>query len=68
MPRGDGNGPPSGGKGPGGGAGSWETGPGSGPGGECVCPGCGKVLPHRRGIPCNSVECPDCGVAMTRKI
>lgn len=67
MPRGDGTGPVVGGKGTGGGAGSWETGPGSGPGGECVCPVCGKALPHRRGIPCNSVVCPDCGAAMTRK-
>jgi len=68
MPRGDGNGPTAGGKGSGGGSGSWETRPGSGPGGECICPVCGKVLPHRRTIPCKTVECPDCGATMNRKI
>jgi len=66
MPRGDGTGPPTGGKAPGGGFVNWETKPGSGPGGECVCPACGKILPHRKGVPCSTLVCPDCGVSMTR--
>lgn len=32
---------------------------------KCVCPKCGKVVPHsRRGIPCSDVKCPDCGIPM----
>ena len=38
-----------------------------GPQGECVCPKCGKPVPHQRGIPCLQMTCPDCGIAMTRK-
>ena len=38
-----------------------------GPGGMCVCPACGKEMPHQRGTPCSSINCPDCGSAMTRK-
>ena len=68
MPRGDGTGPPEGGKETGGGHGGWEERPGSGPGGECICSECGRVLPHRRGLPCNRIKCPDCGAAMTRRI
>jgi len=39
----------------------------AGPGGDCVCPKCGKSVPHRRGVPCLQVTCPDCGAAMTRQ-
>jgi len=73
MPRGDGTGPggqgPGGGRGMGQGAGRGRMGGfGAGAGGECVCPQCGKILPHERGVPCMQVNCPDCGVPMTRKM
>lgn len=32
----------------------------------CVCPSCGEKTPHQRGIPCNSINCPKCSVAMVR--
>ena len=35
--------------------------------GNCVCPKCGKTVPHQRGVPCLQVTCPDCGTAMTRQ-
>ena len=38
-----------------------------GPGGNCVCPKCGKTMPHQRGVPCLQVMCPDCGTAMARQ-
>lgn len=31
----------------------------------CVCPDCGYKTPHKRGIPCNEIECPKCGAKMT---
>jgi hypothetical protein len=37
------------------------------PGGNCVCPKCGKTVPHERQVPCLQVMCPDCGTAMTRQ-
>jgi hypothetical protein len=40
--------------------------PGSGPGGFCVCPSCGKRVPHQRGIPCTSQTCPECGATMIK--
>jgi hypothetical protein len=76
MPRGDGTGPT--GKGPrgGGGKGFGQGGGGrgrmggyaAGPGGSCVCPSCGKKVEHRRGVPCNTLKCPECGVQMTREL
>lgn len=31
----------------------------------CVCPECGKELPHReRGVPCSRLKCPVCGSSM----
>jgi hypothetical protein len=41
-------------------------GQGLGPGGDCVCPNCGKKVPHERGTPCFEVKCPKCGTPMTR--
>lgn len=38
-----------------------------GSGGYCVCPKCGKKLPHERGTPCMQVSCPDCGATMVRE-
>lgn len=67
MPRGDGTGPMEGSQSIAGRPGSWETRPSSGPGGECICPICGKALPHRRGNPCSRNVCPKCGVAMIRR-
>jgi len=76
MPRGDGTGPT--GKGPRGrggqGAGTSGQGQGrmggyaAGPGGSCVCPSCGKKVEHQRGVPCNTLECPECGARMTREL
>jgi len=73
MPRGDGTGPPDrGGRGAGRGRGAGGGrgrmgGAAMGPAGACVCPGCGKQVPHQRGVPCTSMECPDCGTRMTRE-
>jgi predicted amidophosphoribosyltransferase len=38
-----------------------------GPGGYCVCPSCGKKVPHQRGTPCYQQKCPDCGQPMVRE-
>ncbi len=40
---------------------------GMGSGGYCVCPNCGEKIPHQRGIPCQSVQCPKCGSNMMRR-
>lgn len=32
---------------------------GAGPGGACVCPKCGTRIPHRLGVPCSSINCPN---------
>lgn len=37
------------------------------PPGKCVCPSCGKEIPHRTGVPCSSENCPECGQRMVRK-
>lgn len=36
--------------------------------GFCMCPSCGLKLSHQRGVPCRSVECPECGEFMMREI
>jgi hypothetical protein len=41
--------------------------PYSGPGGNCVCPQCGKKVPHVAGQRCVDQVCPDCGTKMTRE-
>lgn len=30
----------------------------------CVCPECGLIAEHPRGIPCSSYQCPECGSEM----
>ena len=40
---------------------------GAGPGGNCLCPNCGKAIPHQRGVPCNQIQCPDCNTPMIRQ-
>ena len=76
MPRGDGTGPM--GKGPrgGGGRGRGQGGGGrgrmggdaAGPAGFCICPECGKKVEHQRGVPCNTLSCPECKAKMTREL
>jgi len=39
----------------------------AGPGGECVCPNCGKRMPHTAAQPCSQVICPQCGAKMIRE-
>jgi len=75
MPRGDGTGPVGGaGAGTGRGAGMGSNqgqgrtgGFNLGAGGQCVCPSCGKKVPHKLGTPCTEQKCPNCGVGMTRE-
>jgi len=63
-----GQGPGTGrGLGRGGGRGRQAGGFGLGPGGNCVCPNCGKKVPHQRGVPCYTLKCEKCGSPMTRE-
>jgi len=41
--------------------------PGSGPGGNCICPKCGKKVPHVAGQRCIDQNCPECGTRMVRE-
>ena len=40
---------------------------GKGPEGFCICPKCGKKIPHKRGTPCSTIKCPNCQTKMTRE-
>jgi len=40
---------------------------GRGVGGDCVCPKCGFKIPHQRGVPCSTLECPNCKINLERK-
>jgi len=44
-----------------------ETTKGGGPGGHCACPKCGYKIPHERGVPCSTLECPKCKINLTRE-
>ena len=63
--RGQGRGTGMGGGG-GRGAGRGQGG-GLGAGGSCICPKCGRRMPHQQGAPCLQERCPDCGVALVRE-
>jgi hypothetical protein len=39
----------------------------SGPSANCICPICGLVMPHQRGIPCFQTKCPQCSSPMARQ-
>jgi len=41
---------------------------GLGPSGNCKCIKCGRELPHRPGMPCNQIMCPECGIPMMRAV
>jgi len=33
----------------------------------CICTACGHKMPHKHGIPCKNIECPNCGNMMVRE-
>ncbi len=38
-----------------------------GPVETCICPNCGTVISHQRGVPCFQTKCPNCGSPMARQ-
>lgn len=42
------------------------SGTGSGVSGKCICPSCGRSMPHEAGVPCAGIQCPGCGASMIR--
>ena len=56
-----------GGMGSSGGGRGRNKGGGLGTGGFCVCAGCGKKIPHQRGVKCTELKCPECGRTMVRE-
>lgn len=38
-----------------------------GPGGNCVCAKCGTKIPHKQGVKCTKIKCPECGKPMIRE-
>ncbi len=44
-----------------------EEATGRGPDGYCVCPKCGYKIPHERGVPCSTLQCPNCKINLERK-
>ena len=39
-----------------------EEAAGQGPGGYCICSKCGYKIPHQRGVPCSTLQCPNCKI------
>jgi len=35
--------------------------------GRCVCPQCGALVHHQRGVPCKKLKCVKCGSKMVRE-
>jgi len=68
MPRGNGTGPAGQGPGRGSGRGRMDGNrTGAGPSGNCLCPNCGKKMPHQAASPCYMMKCPACGTQMVRE-
>jgi cation diffusion facilitator family transporter len=44
-----------------------EEAEGRGPGGYCVCKKCGYKIPHQRGTPCSTLQCPNCKTPLVRQ-
>ena len=44
-----------------------QPGDGGGSCKNCICPDCGEVVAHQKGMPCNQTPCPKCGAFMMRK-
>ncbi len=63
---GQGMGIQGGGRGQGGRLGQGGRGFGGAPN-QCLCPKCGEIVAHQRGVPCRSLTCPKCGTTMVRK-
>jgi len=40
---------------------------GGGPGGYCACLKCGYKIPHERGVPCSTIQCPNCKINLVRE-
>ncbi len=40
---------------------------GQGPGGYCTCSKCDYKIPHKRGVPCSTLQCPNCKINLERK-
>lgn len=55
------------GMGRGGGRGRGRCGGSYGPSGYCLCPKCGYRTPHKQGIPCPEMKCPECGRPLVRE-
>ena len=34
---------------------------------NCICPQCGRIVPHQMGTPCFQTACPNCRSSMTRQ-
>ena len=47
--------------------GEFEAAKGGGPGGYCICPRCDYKIPHERGVPCSTLECPKCKINLVRE-
>jgi uncharacterized protein len=35
--------------------------------GNCICPACGRTVPHKAGMPCRESRCPSCDKPMLRE-